>query len=334
MPPAPRWPGTRSSPSFRMRRLSLAGGAQGGRSASGPRRCLSPTRKTPASTTRTSRSLSTWCTPRAGCASTTRPMPTASWASPGPATPVLTCATSTCTRPSPPRTAAADRRWAPPGSTRRWRHSCPLPTVEFNGESYFLDYDRPQSIGKIRPFYGVAPVVLNAYAWVMSLGADGLREVAEIAVLNNNYLLQQMLEIRGVSAPYAAGQAPGGAGALLHGRHLPGYRGAHRGYRSAGGGFRHALLVQPPPVDRAQSGHPGADRELFAGGYLDEFAGILKHISDEAYSTPGDCQDGAAQQHHPPHRPPPVGRPGCLGGDLAGVQTQAGRAPGKEGKAG
>jgi glycine dehydrogenase subunit 2 len=82
----------------------------------------------------------------------------------------------------------------------------PVPLVAYDGEKYYLDYDRPDSIGKVRPFYGYAPVVLRAYAWVMSLGAEGLREVAEIAVLNNNYLLNRMLEIPGLSAPYAEGK--------------------------------------------------------------------------------------------------------------------------------
>jgi len=48
--------------------------------------------------------------------------------------------------------------------------------------------NRPDSIGKVRPWYGVAPNLVRAYAWIMSLGADSLREVAETAVLNNNYL--------------------------------------------------------------------------------------------------------------------------------------------------
>ena len=82
----------------------------------------------------------------------------------------------------------------------------PAPTVEFDGKSYYLDFDRPQSIGKVRPWYGVAQNLLRAYAWIMSLGADGLRAVAETAVLNNNYLLSQVLKIRGVSAPYARGR--------------------------------------------------------------------------------------------------------------------------------
>jgi hypothetical protein len=64
-------------------------------------------------------------------------------------------------------------------------------TVEGDGTRFWLDYERPDSIGKVRPWYGVAPNIVRAYAWIMSLGAEGLREVAEIAVLNNNYLMRR-----------------------------------------------------------------------------------------------------------------------------------------------
>ncbi|MGD8624200.1 MAG: aminomethyl-transferring glycine dehydrogenase subunit GcvPB, partial [Anaerolineae bacterium] len=82
----------------------------------------------------------------------------------------------------------------------------PLVARSADGERYYLDWDRPDSIGKMGPFHGNASVVLKAYAWVMSLGAAGLRQVAEVAVLNNNYLLQKMLDIPGASAPYAEGK--------------------------------------------------------------------------------------------------------------------------------
>jgi glycine dehydrogenase subunit 2 len=49
----------------------------------------------------------------------------------------------------------------------------PKPTVEFDGDKYTLDFDRPQSIGKIRPWYGVAQNILKAYAWIAGMGADG-----------------------------------------------------------------------------------------------------------------------------------------------------------------
>lgn len=82
----------------------------------------------------------------------------------------------------------------------------PIPTVEYNGEDYYLDSNRPDSIGKIRGFFGVAPVILKAYSWVMSMGADGLKEVAEISVLNNNYLQKKIEEIDGVTTWYAEGR--------------------------------------------------------------------------------------------------------------------------------
>ncbi|RPI85864.1 MAG: aminotransferase class V-fold PLP-dependent enzyme, partial [Chloroflexi bacterium] len=91
------------------------------------------------------------------------------------------------------------------GVTQELARFLPVPLVSYDGSKYFLDYDLPESIGKVGPFYGIAPVVLKAYAWVMNLGAEGLREVAEIAVLNNNYLMKKILEIPGASAPYNPG---------------------------------------------------------------------------------------------------------------------------------
>lgn len=73
----------------------------------------------------------------------------------------------------------------------------PVPTVEFDGQKYFLDFDRPESIGKVRGYQGVASVILKAYAWTMNMGAAGLRECADVSVINNNYM-QKIME----SIPY------------------------------------------------------------------------------------------------------------------------------------
>lgn len=74
-----------------------------------------------------------------------------------------------------------------------------------NGIRYHLDAARPHAIGKLRAFLGNLAVVVRAYAWTMSLGARGLREVAEVSIINSNYLESQLREIRGVGYPYAAG---------------------------------------------------------------------------------------------------------------------------------
>jgi glycine dehydrogenase subunit 2 len=57
---------------------------------------------------------------------------------------------------------------------------------------YDLDYDRPQSIGRLRGFQGNYGVFVRSYAYIRSLGAEGLREVSEVAVLNANYLLAKL----------------------------------------------------------------------------------------------------------------------------------------------
>jgi len=57
---------------------------------------------------------------------------------------------------------------------------------------YDLDYDRPKSIGRLRGFQGNYGVFVRSYAYIRSLGAAGLREVSEVAVLNANYLLAQL----------------------------------------------------------------------------------------------------------------------------------------------
>jgi glycine dehydrogenase subunit 2 len=56
-------------------------------------------------------------------------------------------------------------------------------------ESYFLDYDRPQSIGRVRAFFGNVGVLVRAYCYIRTHGPDGLKRVAQNAVLNANYLL-------------------------------------------------------------------------------------------------------------------------------------------------
>lgn len=64
----------------------------------------------------------------------------------------------------------------------------PVPRVEKSEDEYRLNYYRPQSIGSIHSFYGAFLVAVRAYAYIKSLGAEGLRQVAEMAVLNANYI--------------------------------------------------------------------------------------------------------------------------------------------------
>jgi glycine dehydrogenase subunit 2 len=66
--------------------------------------------------------------------------------------------------------------------------------VGFKDGRYYLDYDRPLSIGRVKSFYGNFGVVVKAYAYIMSMGAEGLKKVSESAVLNANYLMERLKE--------------------------------------------------------------------------------------------------------------------------------------------
>lgn len=68
----------------------------------------------------------------------------------------------------------------------------PVPIVEKKGDSYILDYDKPYSIGKIKSFYGNFGVAVKAYAYILSMGADGLLEASQKAVLNANYMMSKL----------------------------------------------------------------------------------------------------------------------------------------------
>ena len=67
------------------------------------------------------------------------------------------------------------------------------------GDRYRLDHDRPQSVGKVREFWGNVPQVVKAYAWARAMGADGIHEASDLSVLANNYMEKRLLEIRGVT---------------------------------------------------------------------------------------------------------------------------------------
>ncbi|WP_074348397.1 aminomethyl-transferring glycine dehydrogenase subunit GcvPB [Proteiniborus sp. DW1] len=68
----------------------------------------------------------------------------------------------------------------------------PCPMVEKNGDKYTLNYNCPDSIGKMKGFYGHFGVLVRAYTYILALGAEGLKEVSETAVLNANYMMHKL----------------------------------------------------------------------------------------------------------------------------------------------
>ncbi|MGM9975223.1 MAG: aminomethyl-transferring glycine dehydrogenase subunit GcvPB [Clostridiaceae bacterium] len=67
----------------------------------------------------------------------------------------------------------------------------PVPMIG-KKEKFYLDYDYPDSIGKIKNFYGNFGVLVRAYTYILSMGGNGLKEASESAVLNANYLKERL----------------------------------------------------------------------------------------------------------------------------------------------
>jgi glycine dehydrogenase subunit 2 len=72
----------------------------------------------------------------------------------------------------------------------------PVPQVIMEDDGSFrLDFDRPKSIGKVRSFIGQVGVLVRCWTYISACGPDGLRNVAEKAVLNANYLAARLREV-------------------------------------------------------------------------------------------------------------------------------------------
>lgn len=68
----------------------------------------------------------------------------------------------------------------------------PKPVLVKKNNEFCFDYDRPQSIGRIKPFYGNFGINVRAYTYIRTMGPDGLRQVTENAVINANYMMRSL----------------------------------------------------------------------------------------------------------------------------------------------
>jgi len=68
----------------------------------------------------------------------------------------------------------------------------PKPVLVKKNNEFLFDYDRPQSIGRVKPFYGNFGINVRAYTYIRTMGPDGLRQVTENAVINANYMMRSL----------------------------------------------------------------------------------------------------------------------------------------------
>ncbi|MFI9838228.1 aminomethyl-transferring glycine dehydrogenase subunit GcvPB [Nonomuraea sp. NPDC051941] len=158
----------------------------------------------------------------------------------------------------------------------------PGPIVAIDGESYRLETP-PASIGKVRPFLGVTPNIVRAYAWIMALGAEGLRQVAETAVLNNNYLMHKILQIPGASAPWDRRRVEQVRYSWQELSEQTGVHSEEIGVRAADFGVHYWTSHHPYVVPEPFTLEP---TESYSREDLDEYALILAHVADEARRDP------------------------------------------------
>jgi glycine dehydrogenase subunit 2 len=68
----------------------------------------------------------------------------------------------------------------------------PRPTIERSNGRLRLDHDRPQSIGRVRSFYGNFGMLVRAFTYILAMGGDGLADASADAVLAANYLRHEL----------------------------------------------------------------------------------------------------------------------------------------------
>jgi len=173
----------------------------------------------------------------------------------------------------------------PVGVSKNLSQFLPVPRVTFDGERYHLDYDKPRSIGKIRAFQGNIAVLLRAYAYVLSMGFDGLKEAAETSVLNANYMLKELGTIKGLLIPYD-GKKPRKHESVVSAKPLKtetGVTALNVAKRLLDFGLHAPTVYFPLIVDEALMIEP---TETFEKEELDRFIEATKQICQEAYSSP------------------------------------------------
>ncbi|MDH5754361.1 MAG: aminomethyl-transferring glycine dehydrogenase subunit GcvPB [Candidatus Bathyarchaeota archaeon] len=173
----------------------------------------------------------------------------------------------------------------PVGVSEELTKFLPVPRIVFDGERYRLDYDRPYSIGKIRSFYGNVAVLLKAYAYILSLGGEGLKEVAEVSVLNANYLMKKLKEIEGLTLPYNS-EKPRKHECVFSAKPLKNETGVSAlniAKRLLDYGLHAPTIYFPLIVDEALMIEP---TETFEKEELDRFVEAMRKICEEAYANP------------------------------------------------
>lgn len=171
----------------------------------------------------------------------------------------------------------------------------PVPVLRDVDGMITLDYDRPESIGKVKNYFGNFGVMVKAYAYIRSLGAEGLKEASENAVLNANYIMNALRGTYEIAhdriCMHECVIAPGEL--MNYGIHTTDIAKAliDRGYHPPTIYFplivHEAMMIEPTESESRET--------------LDEFIEAMKDIAKEAKENPDSI--------HACPKTTPVGRP-------------------------
>lgn len=177
----------------------------------------------------------------------------------------------------------------PIGVTEELAPFLPKPVIIKHGNEYQLDYDRPHSIGRVKPFYGNFAINLRAYTYIRSMGSKGLKKVSEYAVLNANYMMRKLA--KAYDLPY---QQHCKHEFVLSGRRqkLLGVRTLDIAKRILDYGFHPPTIYFPLNVEEALMIEP---TETESKETLDAFITVLIQIATEAKENPEIVQEAP---HH------------------------------------
>ncbi len=169
----------------------------------------------------------------------------------------------------------------------------PKPVIKYNPQTqqYLLDEERPQSIGRVKAFYGNFGVAVKAFTYMLMLGGEGLKEASEKAVLNANYLMKLLTEH--YELPYA-GPCKHEFVVTPRNSQQTGVHTLDIAKRLIDYGFHPPTIYFPLMVEEALMVEP---TETENKETLDEFAAAMAAIAREA-------QENAELLHTAPHQTP------------------------------
>lgn len=160
----------------------------------------------------------------------------------------------------------------------------PLPQVQKRTDgTFYLEHNRPKSIGKVRSFFGQFGVLVRCYTYIRALGPDGLRDVSEKAVLAANYLASCFRGAAGYDLPLAG---PYSHEFILKPQLTEGLRVLDYAKRLIDFG------MHPPTMEWPIHGTLMIEpTETESKAILDEFAAAMKKIAAEASETPDQLKN-------------------------------------------